>query len=73
MSTTGDIGAVNTEDAHNRNIKNFRSSADVENFYRFISENRLRREAQMALEAICNRMKALQKKGKRKRKKKVLQ
>ena len=39
-----------------RTIRNFRSSADVENFYRFVNENSLRREAKMILEAIYARL-----------------
>lgn len=31
-------------------IKNFRSNADIENFYRFIHENGLRREAHMLMD-----------------------
>jgi len=45
-------------------IKNFRSNGDIENFYRYIHENGLRREAFMMMEyAISKVSKA--RKGKR--------
>lgn len=45
-------------------IKNFRSNGDIENFYRYIHENGLRREAFMLMEyAISKVVKA--RKGKR--------
>jgi replicative DNA helicase len=53
-----------------RTIRNFRSSADIENFYRFINEHSLRREAKQILETISNAMKADAKKQNRKRKSK---
>jgi hypothetical protein len=74
MSTaTNETNNEAQNESHNRNVKNFRSSPDVENFYRFINENNLRREAQKAIEAIYDRIKLAEKKSKRKRKKKVLQ
>lgn len=43
--------AENTEKATDSiNIKNFRSNSDIENFYRYIHENGLRREAFMLME-----------------------
>ncbi|MEC7182770.1 MAG: hypothetical protein VXW15_08660 [Bdellovibrionota bacterium] len=47
-------------------LRNFRKSPEVENFYRFISENDLRREAQMILEVITSKL--AQKKKKKSRK-----
>tara|TARA_B100001121_G_C18452115_1_gene509045 strand:- start:260 stop:475 length:216 start_codon:yes stop_codon:yes gene_type:complete len=47
-------------------LRNFRKSPEVENFYRFISENDLRREAQMILEVITSKI--AQKKKKKSRK-----
>ncbi len=35
-----------------RRVKNFRELPDIENFYRFIYENDLRREAKLLLEAV---------------------
>lgn len=52
--------------------KSFKSSADVENFYRFVYENNLRREAKMVLSAIVSLQKSA-KKTKRKRKTKKVQ
>lgn len=47
MSTT------TTENAESvKPVRNFRSSPDIENFYRFVHENDLRREAKMIFEAI---------------------
>lgn len=39
-----------------KSIKTFRKSKDLEDFYRFINENSLRREAHHALEFIVNRL-----------------
>ena len=47
-------------------LRNFRKSPEVENFYRFVSENDLRREAQMMLEVITSKI--AQKKKKKSRK-----
>ena len=55
------------------NGRNFRSSGDVENFYRFVHENDLRAEAKMVFEKICKTMNASLKKAKKAkaRKKKI--
>ncbi|MFA7612698.1 MAG: hypothetical protein WCY48_00590 [Candidatus Caldatribacteriota bacterium] len=43
--------AENTEKATDSiNIKNFRGNTDIENFYRYIHENGLRREAFILME-----------------------
>ena len=47
-------------------LRNFRKSPEVENFYRFVSENDLRREALMILEVITSKL--AQKKKKKSRK-----
>ena len=47
-------------------LRNFRKSPEVENFYRFISENDLRREALMILEVVTSKL--AQKKKKKSRK-----
>lgn len=56
------------------NIRTFRSSAEVENLYRFVSENNLRREAHMIIEKVHKflvaKEKAAKKAAKRGRKKK---
>jgi hypothetical protein len=46
-------------------IKNFRSNGDIENFYRYIHENGLRREAFMLMEYAISKV-AKARKGKRK-------
>jgi len=50
----------------NKALRNFRSSADIENFYRFVFENNLRREAKMVLDTICKQINIEKKKAKRK-------
>jgi hypothetical protein len=45
-------------------IKNFRSNGDIENFYRYIHENGLRREAFMLMEYAISKV-AKVRKGKR--------
>lgn len=45
-------------------IKNFRSNSDIENFYRYIHENGLRREAFMMMEYAISKV-AKVKKSKR--------
>lgn len=80
MSTTTTTNATTTDStaATNgveivRTLRNFRSSADIENFYRFINEHSLRREAKQILETISTALKAETKKQNRKRKSKKLQ
>jgi hypothetical protein len=62
----------NTNTEGGKSLKTFRKSKDLEDFYRFINENGLRREAHHALEFITNRL-AKPKKSKRGRKAKTLQ
>jgi riboflavin biosynthesis pyrimidine reductase len=52
-------------------LRNFRNSADVENFYRFVHENDLRREAGLIMSTIVKALKNNEKKTKRKRKAKA--
>ncbi|EQC45543.1 hypothetical protein [Bacteriovorax sp. Seq25_V] len=49
-----------------KNTKNFRNSADIENFYRFVHENDLRFEAKKVFELI---MQAINEKTKKKTRK----
>ncbi len=42
-------------------IKTFRTNSDIENFYRFIHENGLRREAHMLMEYAMKRVAKLRK------------
>jgi hypothetical protein len=46
------------------NIKSFRSNGDIENFYRYIHDNGLRREAFMLMEYAISKV-AKARKGKR--------
>ncbi len=55
-----------------KSLKTFRKSKELEDFYRFINENHLRREAHHALEFITNRLSKPKKKT-RGRKPKTLQ
>ncbi len=50
--------------------RNFRTSPDVENFYRFISENLLRNEARQLLKLVIKNTKGLGRKTRRKKSKK---
>lgn len=45
-------------------LKNFRSNGDIENFYRYIHDNGLRREAYMLMEYALSKV-AKARKGKR--------
>ncbi len=45
--------------------RNFRSAIDIENFYRFVSENDLRKEAKIMLETIHQKVMAQAKKKKK--------
>ena len=67
--------ALETAKAETKKLgKNFRNSADIENFYRFIHENGLRKEAKMIFEKLHAQIKLEDKKAKRsRRKKKTLQ
>lgn len=58
-----------TQSQDGKNLRNFRHNSDIENFYRFIKENDLRREAKMILEAISKKSSADKKKKKRKKSK----
>ena len=51
--------------------KNFRNSADIENFYRFVHENDLRKEAKLIFEKMHAEIKVQEKKAKRSRKRKL--
>lgn len=42
-------------------LKNFRSNADIENFYRFIHDNNLRREASMMMEYAMDKLRKARK------------
>ena len=64
----------NNESGQNEKVsptKNFRSGPDVENFYRFIYENNLRKEAKSCLDSVIKVIKPPRKKKTRGRKKKI--
>ena len=58
-----------------KTIRNFRNASDIEGFYRFLSDNNLRREARMVLGVVVNGMKKIstRRKNKKKRNRKKLQ
>ncbi len=56
------------EEIQQKGFRNFRSNVDVENFYRFVHENDLRREAKMLLDVIFSRSGKAPKKRKRSKK-----
>ena len=64
---------TNTTEVAKSGVRNFRNIADIENFYRFVYENDLRREAKMVLQAICGEQKKAKKKSKSKSKSRKLQ
>lgn len=49
-------------------IKTFRSNPDIENFYRFVYENNLRKEAKLCLDTVVKAFKPATKKRGRKKK-----
>lgn len=51
--------------------RNFKTSQDVEAFYRFVHDNGLRQEAKMIMEAVHGRLKELSKKKKKRGRKKL--
>jgi len=50
--------------------RNFRSAIDIENFYRFVNENDLRREAKIMLELVHSKVMATVKKKRKESKSK---
>lgn len=47
-------------------IKNFKNSGDVENFYRFIHENKLRSEAKELIKVVLKKITPPKKRGRKK-------
>lgn len=45
-----------------KGMRNFRNISEVENFYRFIHDNGMRREAKIMMEAVVNKLKKSSKK-----------
>ncbi len=52
-------------------VRGFRSSADIENFYRFVHENGLRREAAMILDKIHSVIGVKKRRGRKAKAKKI--
>lgn len=50
--------------------RNFRTAIDIENFYRFVNDNDLRREAKIMLELIQSKVMQVVKKNKKDKKSK---
>lgn len=50
-----------------RSFKNFRTISEIENFYRFVHENDMRREALMALSAIVGKVQGKKKRSRSKK------
>lgn len=59
------------EDDKVKVTRNFRNIADIENFYRFVYENDLRREAKMILEGIVGVTKKKSKSTRKSKKRKL--
>ena len=45
-------------------LRSFKKSTEIENLYRFINDNNLRREAKMILELVCQKLNVKKKKKK---------
>jgi len=56
-----------TDQAPGKTVRGFRGSPEVENFYRFVNEFKLRREARLCIEVISERLGIPAKKEKKKR------
>ncbi|MCK5072413.1 MAG: hypothetical protein KAQ98_03240 [Bacteriovoracaceae bacterium] len=54
-----------------KTIRNFRNSTDIESFYRFLSDNDLRREAKSILGIVVGGLKKMNSRKKRKNKRKL--
>ena len=69
------MSTATTENAagEGKGLRNFKNSADVENFYRFVHENGLRREAKLIMSSIVSALTKKKKKKTRKRRSKKLQ
>lgn len=60
---------TNTEEAAantTTTIKNFKNSSDVENFYRFINDNKLRSEAKKLVEIVLKQITPPKRRGRKK-------
>ncbi len=65
-----EVGAESLADGA-KSIKTFRKSKELEDFYRFINENGLRREAHHALDFIHSKLQKPKKKSRGRKAKKI--
>ncbi len=65
------IEEISAEGEATKSLKTFRKSKDLEDLYRFINENGLRREAHHALEFIYGRLNTTRKKTRGRKSKKL--
>ncbi len=63
-TTNKETAVVDTTAAGN--LKNFKTSNEVENFYRFISDNRLRAEAKTLVAMVLKKITPPKRRGRRK-------
>ena len=73
IMTTATTPTTDQTATEGNGLRNFRKIADVENFYRFVHENGLRREAKLIVSAITTHLNKGKKKVRKKRKSKKLQ
>ncbi|MBT3234637.1 MAG: hypothetical protein HN353_01660 [Bdellovibrionales bacterium] len=68
-NSSAESGQVKVPESVVMTVKNFRSASDIDNFYRYINDNRLRREAKMILDTV---VKAITPPKRRRRSKRVV-
>ena len=68
-STSDTADSKNAQSSETMTLKNFRSNGDIENFYRYIHDNGLRREAHILIDYVLSKFG----KAKRGRRPKTLQ
>ena len=68
-NSSAESGQVKVPESVVMTVKNFRSASDIDNFYRYINDNRLRREAKMILDTV---VKAIPPPKRRRRSKRVV-
>lgn len=71
MTNVEAVEEVGSEVEGVKNLKSFRKSQELEDLYRFINENGLRREALHAFEFICARLSKPKKKTRTRKAKKL--
>jgi len=66
--STETLNATTTTTEAKPGVRNFRNIPDIENFYRFVYENDLRRETKLVLSLIVRKLNAATKKAKKSKK-----